>query len=275
MGNITQTRVSYGLISSGTHTNTNTNGDVAIGSSQSTKTLSDAHLVAYSLEIAFTASGQTCALNEATGVATAGTTGVLQVDTATCAGTVTGTGNAILTITGAQLASSPLAVSVPVVSGDVDTVWAAKALAALKSSAASDYYDFALPTSTSISITPRRWALNDSTLNLAIANGTSTGITPEPTSANTTASSGVWVFDGAGKDFEGDTLRTITKIRGILVESTSGQSQYVNDYITATLVGTGDAQLSSWGAALADPSTVALTANSNGARIKITIVGTA
>lgn len=113
--------------------------------------------------------------------------GTQQVETATAAGTVTGTGNAKVTITSALIPGSPRVVLVAVTNGDTASVWAGKVRTALSNDPeVSDAYIVG-GTTTAIVLTARHTALNDTSLNIALDNDTSTGITPAASSANTTA----------------------------------------------------------------------------------------
>lgn len=112
---------------------------------------------------------------------------VRQIETATAAGTVTGTGNAKATVTAAGMSGSPKIVLFAVTSTDTATVWAGKARVALAADPSVGGFFTISGTGTAIILTARVHATNDATLNVALDNDTSTGITPAPTSANTTA----------------------------------------------------------------------------------------
>ena len=113
--------------------------------------------------------------------------GTQQVETATAAGTVTGSGNAKATITSALIPGSPRVVTFAVTNTDTASVWAGKCRTALAADVeVSDAYIVSGST-TAIILTARHTALNDTTLNIALDNDTSTGITAAPTSTNTTA----------------------------------------------------------------------------------------
>ncbi len=113
--------------------------------------------------------------------------GVQQVETATAAGAVTGDGNASVTITGVDIVGTPLVLAVAVLNGDTPSDWATKVRAALNATAAITNFFTVGGSTTAISLTRKVPAANDSTLNIALATGTATGITAAPTSANTTA----------------------------------------------------------------------------------------
>lgn len=107
----------------------------------------------------------------------------------TTAGVATGAGNATVTVTGARISGSPLAVSVAVADGDVAATWAGKVRTALNALTAITSVYTVGGAGASIVLTETIPAANDGTLNIALANGTSTGITAAPTSADTTAGS--------------------------------------------------------------------------------------
>lgn len=114
--------------------------------------------------------------------------GTKQIETATAAGTASSSANVVVTLTSAIVAGSPLAISVPITSGDTAEVWAGKVRDALASSISVSKRFAVSGTSTSIILTARTAAANDSTLNIALANGSpSPGITAAATSANTTS----------------------------------------------------------------------------------------
>lgn len=115
---------------------------------------------------------------------------VLQVETATAAGTVTTAGNALVTVTSA-LFQEAVAVDVPVV---VDDDASAIALAIRTALAANEDIaaNFTVSGATDkVILTAKVPAANDATLNIAIDDGTgdgaSEGVTAAASSANTTA----------------------------------------------------------------------------------------
>jgi hypothetical protein len=114
--------------------------------------------------------------------------GTKQVETATAAGNISTSGNLTVTVTAAGMTNSPKAVSVAVLDTDDDgSAIAAKIRTALGLDAdVSAYFDVSGATD-AIILTRKAAAANDATLNIALANGTSVGLTPAATSANTTA----------------------------------------------------------------------------------------
>ncbi len=113
--------------------------------------------------------------------------GTAQVETATAAGTVSGSGNATVIVTAAGMSGSPITLSVAVLNGDTPTVWAEKVRAAMRADSRITALFYIGGSGTAITLTALAKAANDATLNISLANGTSTGITTAGTSANTTA----------------------------------------------------------------------------------------
>lgn len=112
--------------------------------------------------------------------------GTLQLITATGAGTVTGAGNALVTLTGAALTGGFVALNIPVTAG-APSVWVPLIITALQANASVVNAYNVSGAGASITIQSKLPRANDATLNLAIATGTATGITAAPTSTQTTA----------------------------------------------------------------------------------------
>ena len=159
---------------------------------------------------------------------------VAQVDTATAAGTITLAGNATVTITAAGLTGSPLALSVPVLLSDTAATWAGKVRTALAANAAIAAMFTVGGTTTAISLTriaaDDYGVANDATLNIALANGTCTGITNAASSTNTTtgavASGAEWDVT-VNEDGEGITLPIPAKINSVLCYNVIGAGTYI------------------------------------------------
>lgn len=115
--------------------------------------------------------------------------GTQQVETATVVGTVgsSGAGNVDVTVTSAVLTGSPLTISVAVANNDTASIAAGKFRAALSANAAISAVFTVSGTTTAVVLTAIDAAANDATLNIAYANDTASGLTDQPTSANTTA----------------------------------------------------------------------------------------
>jgi len=223
--NIANSRATIGLTSKATPTSTAINGSVQIGDNSQTISFPTAN-VAYSVRAFFASASPTFALNLTTGATTGSTAfvaGTAQIETATAAGTATASGNITVTVTSAGMAGSPLAITVPILINDTPTLWAAKVRTALAANAVIAARFSVSGATTAIILTRKPgtvlaasnetvnlYLANDTTLNIAIAAGT-TGITAASTSADTTAgvvTSGVLIRDGDAKDFEGVTIPT-------------------------------------------------------------------
>jgi hypothetical protein len=110
-----------------------------------------------------------------------------QVETATAAGTITGSGNATVIVTAAGMTGTPKTISVAVLENDTAADWAAKVRAALNADSAVTALFNVGGSSATISLTRKAPAANDSSLNISLDNGTCTGITTAASSANSTA----------------------------------------------------------------------------------------
>lgn len=199
------------------------------------------------------------------GTTTVGTTGwtagTAQVETATAAGSITTSGNATVTVTAAGMTGSPKAISVAVLSGDTAAQWAAKVRTALAADADVSAMFEVGGTTTAIVLTRKPthtftvpdgsggttslyiYAANDGTLNIALADDTSAGITEAATSANTTAgvaSAGVKLYGGGMGNFEGvEELDALDSIAGLFLYLATGEVIYEN--VNASEIGTMDA----------------------------------
>lgn len=241
---ITTARANLGLFATAQPTSTETAGQITIGSSTTQISLTDCN-VAYAVK-AQIVSGDVFAIDivdNDTSASDAWSAGTAQVETATAAGTVTASGNASVTVTAAGMTGSPKTINVAVLNGDTAATWAGKVRTALAADTAVDALFTVGGTSTAISLTRKASAVgilpaNDGTLNIALANGTSTGITTTATSANTTAgvaSAGANVLDGDGKDFEGITIPTIATLKGIRIKCNAGEVDLTSTNESATI----------------------------------------
>lgn len=112
-----------------------------------------------------------------------------QVETATVAGSVTGSGNATVVVTAAGMPNSPKTVSVAVLNLDSASTVGGKIRTALQNDADVNEFFEVSGSGTGVILTARVAAANDATMNVSIDNGTCTGLTTAATSANTTAGS--------------------------------------------------------------------------------------
>jgi fibronectin-binding autotransporter adhesin len=111
-----------------------------------------------------------------------------QVETATAVGNITaaGAGNVSVTVTGDSIGAAIL-IPVTVANNDTAATWAGKVRTALGLNATITGLYTVSGTGTSIVLTRIITGSYDPNLNIALANGTSTGVTAAPTSANTNA----------------------------------------------------------------------------------------
>ncbi len=125
---------------------------------------------------------------------TAGVAAVLQVETAVIVEDVDGTltaGDATVTVTAAGMTNSPKAVVVALATNDTQNQVATKIRAALTADANVGHVTtgfFTVSGATNeVILTAKVAAANDATLNIAVADTTSSGLTDDATSDNTTA----------------------------------------------------------------------------------------
>lgn len=253
---ISQTRAFSGLRMVATPTASLVSNDVTIGISSTNTAIADVD-TGYAARALIVGAASDLVLdladNDSTGT-TAWTAGQAQVETATAAGTITGSGNATVIVTAAGMTGSPKTISVAVLNGDTAAVWAGKVRTALAAdTAVSALFDVG-GTTTAIRLTRKPtatytvgtasvplYAANDSTLNISLDNGTCTGITTAATSANTTSgtlTAGVYLLDADGKDFEGATLTAIAagRLGGLLISNQSASTADILVSTAATLV---------------------------------------
>jgi hypothetical protein len=233
--NLNSVSAFLGLRANASPTSTNVTNDVQIGVSAQQIAFPTAD-VAYSVR-AIIAGGADFvilgATNDTSG-SDAWVAGTAQVETATAAGTISGSGNASVTVTASGMTGSPKTISVPVLSGDTASAWAEKVRTALSDDTdVSDLFTVSGST-TSIVLTRKpnqeipavpSYIVNDSSLNIALGNGTCTGITPAATSANTTAgveTFGCLIYDGDGKDFEGIAIPSGGVTLAMLLKTNGG-----------------------------------------------------
>jgi hypothetical protein len=231
------TEVRYGVLASANVSAVNVTGSINIGTALTTLAYTDQPSVAYSLAMEIS-SGDTLALDTATGAVTGTVAGAFQVETATivAAAGATTAGNLIVTVTSALVTGSPLAVSVPLtLAENTASLVAAEVRTVLGATTAVTAHYTVGGSAAAYSLTALAKAANDSTLNLAHANGTSVGITTAATSTNTTAGIGATlaykvtgtVWDAT--DAEGIALPTMTKLHSVLITSSTDGSTLVTD----------------------------------------------
>lgn len=224
---LTGTEVKYGMTASANPNGVHVSGGVTIGTPNSTVAYATAPNVAYSLALQVS-EDDTLTIDMATGIVTGTVAGSAQVETATITlpgGTITGAGNLSVTVTSAILTGSPIVLSVAISEGSSDYATATQVgIAMVANSVINAAF---LPDSNSpfgsVSLTARDNADNDPTLNIAIATGTATGLTDEPTSVNTTAGAGdsmAYKRNGTvwdATDFEGVALPGMSKVYSVML----------------------------------------------------------
>ena len=170
-------------------------------------------------------------------------TAVAQVETATVVGTVTGSGNATVIVTSA---GTPKTVSVAVLDEDTADEVATKVRDALIADAAIGHlttgkFDVK-GAAAEVILTANVIAANDTTLNVDINNGTSTGLTDAPTSANTTAGA---VGSGAlsvlikGLDNDYKSIQETVYLEGTSSVNTTLSYRFINEMT----IGSGEANV--------------------------------
>jgi hypothetical protein len=113
--------------------------------------------------------------------------GVAQVETAEAVGSISTSGNMTVTVTAAGMTGSPIATTVAVALNDTPDMWAEKVRAALALVANITALFHVGGSGAQIVLTRKIAAANDGTLNIALADDTSVGITDDASSNNTRA----------------------------------------------------------------------------------------
>lgn len=225
------TEVRFGMLATADASAINVSGSQSIGTATQPLVYTDVPTVAYSMAMIIQPSG-VLTLNTSTGVVTGTAAGTAQVETATivAAAGATTAGNLNVTVTSALVTGSPLLVPVALLLTDnTAALVATKVRAALNATVAITAHYTVGGSSATYSLTTSsiNHAANDTTLNLAHANGTSAGITTATTSTNTTAGVGTtraFKFTGVSwdaTDYEGRALPTMTQLHSMLVRSSS------------------------------------------------------
>lgn len=233
--NISNAAANLTLNATGTTTRPGYTGTVSINSgTKANYSTSDQAYQTYFL-LAGTSTAASLALTTGDASGDAWTAAVQQVETATAAGTVTGAGNGKATITAAGLTGSPLDITFAV-TDEVAADWAALARTAIAANTdVAAMFDVS-GTSTSIILTRKPLATytvgseqlimayaNDATLNIALDNDTSTGITTAATSANTTTAveaDGAYIWND-DIDFEGIALASPSAVYALAIDHTT------------------------------------------------------
>jgi hypothetical protein len=216
-------RAVYGLRASADPSKTQVSGGLSIGVEATTLPLAGA-TKAYCVSATLASASDTLTIDTETGIATIGTAPVAQVETATvvAAAGATSNGNLAVTVTGARITGSPLAVSVPLTTAaNTAALVAAQIRVTFNATAAISSKYTVGGTGADVTLTEIDPQNNDTTLNIAIAAGL--GVSAIVTSTNTTTGvGGVKLTNntGDGKDFEGVSLGTMGDIIAVLVKPT-------------------------------------------------------
>lgn len=235
----------HGLVATATPANSNVSNNVKLGVDNAVTSLSsatkyvtfDALIVGSTADLVIDVSDL-----DSTGT-TAWTAGTAQVETATAAGTISGSGNASVVVTASGMTGSPKTIDVAVLASDTAAEWAAKVRTALAADTDVSALFSVSGTTTAIVLTRKAtlsatiggtltnvYPANDGTLNISLDNGTCTGITTASTSANTTAgvaSAGVYVPELDGNDFEGNATGGATALYGVYIKNNSTSADSV------------------------------------------------
>ena len=231
-------RAVFGLSCTGEPTSTGASGSLVIGSFTDNVDL-PAVTTPYMIRAIIADTGSSLVVNQSVGTtsgSTAFTAGAAQVETATvtAASGCTSNGTMTLVVTAAGMTGSPKNVAVALTTTEHTTAALIAAAARTSLNADADVAAMFTAGGTGANITLTRkptatftvptgtlnlYAANDGTINLAIPSGL--GVTAAGTSTNTTAgvlSAGCKVYDGDGKDHEGETLPAISDVHAIRIK---------------------------------------------------------
>ena len=216
-------RAVYGLRASADPSKTQVSGGLSIGVEATTLPLTGA-TKAYCVSATLASASDVLTIDTETGIATIGTAPVAQVETATvvAAAGATSNGNLAVTVTGARITGSPLAVSVPLTTAPNNAALLADQIRATYNATGAISSKYTVGgTGADVTLTEIDPQNDDTTLNIAIAAGL--GVSAIVNSTNTTAGvGGVKLTNntGDGKDFEGVSLGTMGDIIAVLVKPT-------------------------------------------------------
>ena len=236
---LTNPRATFGLNARTTPTKSGTSGTVQIGASNETVTLTNTKQVSFDAIIVGSGSDLVIDISDLDNTdSTAWTAGTLQVETATvvAASGATSNGNLTVTVTATGMTGSPKAISVPLTTtAHTSAPPIATAIAAGLNADTAYAAMFTATASAANVITTRKvtntYTLNGTsvpirpaniTLNVAIAGVL--GITAATTSADTTAgvaTSGAYVPDLDGNDFEGEASGGLATVDAVYIKNAS------------------------------------------------------
>jgi len=163
-------------------------------------------------------------------------TQVAQVETATVVGTITGDGNATVIVTSAGMTGSPKTVNVAVLTDDTPAEVAVKIQTALIADDDIGHETTGKFTVTvdeaDVILTANAIAVNDTTLNIDINNGTCTGLTDSPTSTSTTAgstASGAKIVRVKGLNSSYSPIEETVSLNGTTGVNTTNSYVFINE----------------------------------------------
>jgi hypothetical protein len=290
---LSNVRASFGLNGRANPSKAGTVGTVQVGGNNETISLTGATKIV-SFDAVIAGSGSDLVIDvsdlDATG-STAWTAGTAQRETATAAGTISGSGNAEVIVTASGMTGSPKTIAVAVLASDTAATWAGKVRAALAADAAVSELFAVSGTTTAIILTRKPtksytvngttvnlYAANDGTLNIALNNGTCTGITPAASSANTTAgvlTVGVYAPDLDGTDFEGVVTGGLASYSAMLVENDAGSTSSIDINATdvANTTVTASGALLYYSGTVGGSSADITISSADNAKITVTLAG--
>ena len=235
---LTNPRATFGLNARTTPTKSGTSGTVQIGASNETVTLTNTKQVSFDAIIVGSGSDLVIDISDLDNTgSTVWAAGTLQVETATvvAASGATGNGNVTVTVTATGMTGSPKAISVALTTAHTSAPPIATAIAAGLNADTAYAALFTATSSGANVITTRKvtntYTLNGTsvpirpaniTLNVAIAGVL--GITAATTSADTTAgvaTSGAYVPDLDGNDFEGEASGGLATVDAVYIKNAS------------------------------------------------------
>ena len=288
---ISNARAKLGLSASFTSVKQGVSGTTTLGEADSSIKLTDSHFF-YTRRFVFAEAAELTielAANNTTG-SDSWVAGNAQVETATAAGTISTAGNATVIVTSAGMSGSPLTVTFAVALSDTATLWATKARAALEANATIAARFAVSGTTTAIILTRKPLAtfdvpggtLNvygatDATLNIALADDTSAGITEATTSAGTTvgvASSGVKIYGADGVDHEGEDLPATPSINSVRLQNTGGlMTALTAGNSNNILLAAGEDVVRACATGIGLDGTMVITASAAASALTLTVVG--
>ena len=236
---LTNPRATFGLNARTTPTKSGTSGTVQIGASNETVTLTNTKQVSFDAIIVGSASDLVIDISDLDNTgSTAWTAGTLQVETATvvAASGATGNGNVTVTVTATGMTGSPKAISVALTTAAHTSATLIATAIAAGLNADTAYAALFTATSSGANVITTRKVTNTYTLNgtsvpirpanitLNVAIAGVLGITAATTSADTTAgvaTSGAYVPDLDGNDFEGEASGGLATVDAVYIKNAS------------------------------------------------------